>query len=244
MIAKAIDKVKEMAAKMVEQREILIGGKMYIQSLGETFNDRPESPEALKFSTLSALSQYIKSSIDADLCKDIIRIESPTSIWLESEVFSAYRVRHRIAKAVPCLPDPFPFGRFMSGEEFVIGLQSQFVQSEGDWQAVAEACAGIKTDQGFSYKDDGVSQSVATRKGVSLTSVKPLPNPVSLAPYRTFPEIEQPTSKFILRATDRHGEPQLALFEADGGAWKLDAMKKIQMWLANDLSEQKTLILA
>ena len=46
-----------------------------------------------------------------------------------------------------------------------------------------------------------------------------VPNPVTLRPFRTFIEVEQPESKFIFRM--REGG-RCAIFEADGahGSWR------------------------
>lgn len=60
-----------------------------------------------------------------------------------------------------------------------------------------------------------------------------MPNPVYLAPYRTFREVTQPLSPFVLRMKQGRegGLPTVALFEADGGKWKLDAIAFIRDFL-------------
>jgi hypothetical protein len=60
---------------------------------------------------------------------------------------------------------------------------------------------------------------------------------VKLAPYRTFREIAQPASLFVLRLqTSRHGDkPECALFEADGGQWKLEAIQALATYLRTAL---------
>ena len=55
---------------------------------------------------------------------------------------------------------------------------------------------------------------------------------VTLKPFRTFREIEQPESEFILRYQNRNGI-EAALFEGDGGCWKLDAILRIKEWLSD-----------
>jgi hypothetical protein len=56
-----------------------------------------------------------------------------------------------------------------------------------------------------------------------------------LSPYRTFRELNQPESAFIfrMRGGGEGKAPQCALFEADGGKWKLDAVQAIKLWLAD-----------
>jgi hypothetical protein len=58
---------------------------------------------------------------------------------------------------------------------------------------------------------------------------------VTLAPFRTFTEVEQPASDFIFRAKQMKPDslPQLALFEADGGKWRLAAIENIAAFLRN-----------
>lgn len=61
--------------------------------------------------------------------------------------------------------------------------------------------------------------------------VKPI---VQLKPYRTFIEIDQPESEFLLRL---HDGMKVALYEADGGAWKLQARTNIAEYLKTELRE-------
>ncbi len=43
---------------------------------------------------------------------------------------------------------------------------------------------------------------------------------------------EQPESEFVFRLRgDSQRMPQAAIFEADGGAWKVAAMDRIHQWL-------------
>lgn len=56
-----------------------------------------------------------------------------------------------------------------------------------------------------------------------------------LAPYRTFLEVEQPESQFIFRMKDG---PRGAIFEADGGAWRNQAIVNIREYLKEQLSEE------
>jgi len=72
------------------------------------------------------------------------------------------------------------------------------------------------------------------RKGGACLEAAAVPNPVMLAPYRTFPEVEQPASPFVLRLKQgpEGGRPSLALFEADGGKWQLEAVKRVRTYLS------------
>ncbi|HFK2719142.1 TPA: hypothetical protein ACG1DY_004991, partial [Escherichia coli] len=119
-------------------------------------------------------------------------------------------------------------------ETFNIKLQSGFVKNE-DRDIVLKVVGNIKEEDVKTYGDDGISQSVTAKVGVATLGQVEVPNPVALAPYRTFVEVDQPTSNFVFRMKSG---PSSALFEADGGAWKLEAMKNIKTYLEEELAEE------
>ena len=84
------------------------------------------------------------------------------------------------------------------------------------------------------YTDDGLTQRVTARAGVTRREVVDLPNPVTLRPFRTFMDIEQPASLFVLRLNaGQDGEqPTVSLTEADGGAWKNQVIASIKEFFA------------
>ena len=94
------------------------------------------------------------------------------------------------------------------------------------------------------WADDGISQAVQSRKGIALVENVPIPSVVELQPYRVFREIDQPLSPFIVRARAKDGSPpSVALFEAGGEQWRLEAMQRIKTFLREHLPE-RTVILA
>lgn len=66
--------------------------------------------------------------------------------------------------------------------------------------------------------------------GIASKADAEVPNPVSLRPYRTFHEIEQPESLFVFRMKERDGM-NCAIYEADGGAWRNTAIQSIKKYL-------------
>ncbi len=88
------------------------------------------------------------------------------------------------------------------------------------------------------YGDDGVTQKATVSKGIASKEQCIVPNPVHLQPFRTFVEVDQPESAFVFRMRDdgRDGV-QCAIFEADGGAWKNEAMENIRAYLQDELAE-------
>lgn len=87
------------------------------------------------------------------------------------------------------------------------------------------------------YGDDGVTQKATVKTGIASKGEAIVPNPVKLRPYRTFLEVEQPASEFIFRVKqNKYDGISCAIFEADGGAWKIAATSSIKDYLQFELS--------
>lgn len=187
---------------------------------------------ALKINTLSGLVDYIKSNLDRADEKLYLHIASHKSVHLVSTLKPDGR-REELAIAEAILPD-FWFDRFYDMEEFNVALQSIFVKNP-DREILLKVVGNLKEDNVKTTGDDGVSQAVIIKTGVASAADVKVPNPVTLIPYRTFVEVEQPESKFIFRMKDG---PRGAIFEADGGAWRNQAILNIKKYLGDQLSDE------
>nr|WP_321023261.1 hypothetical protein [Clostridium neonatale] len=227
----------------MEQREAL----EYLVNLGEkkepiieldqgTFSrvslSRVTEPVASKLtvSTLTGLVDYIKTNVDKLEGKLLIQVKSPEEVTLYSPL-NADREREKYVSAEAILPNNVVYDRFLDTERFNIMLQSAFVDDE-DKSKLLKYTALITDDTVKNFGDDGISQKVTVKTGVVSVSDAVVPNPVTLAPFRTFPEVEQPESKFIFRMKEG---PSAALFEADGGAWRNKAILNIKAYLEKEL---------
>ena len=92
----------------------------------------------------------------------------------------------------------------------------------------------VSKESKVSSNDNGVSQTVEARTGVALTTNVEVRPYVNLQPFRTFLEVPQPESNFLLRL-DNNGH--IALIEADGGVWKLEAARNIARYFEDKLVE-------
>lgn len=197
--------------------------------------------KSLVVQSLTGLVDYVKSSYDVKV-KLLIHIVNHEKVVVVDAVNQDKRRNHYI-EAYPDLPR-VRYGEFYSAEEFNIKLQSCFLANE-DKEIMLKVVGNIKEEAVNSIGDDGVSQSVVAKMGVATVGNVKVPNPVSLKPFRTFIEVDQPESEFIFRMKDG---PRCALFEADGGAWRLEAMKYIKSYLedelASELESEKVIIIA
>lgn len=190
--------------------------------------------------TLTSLVDYIKANIDTMAKKMIIHVVSPTEVQMYSSL-DCDRKREYMVEVNANLPQ-FRFGTFIDHEEFCIALQSKFIENE-DRKLVLKFAGTVEDETIAQYGDDGVSQKATIKTGLTSKSEALVPNPVNLIPYRTFLEVEQPASDFIFRMKSSCGV-QCAIFEADGGAWKNEAMDNIKGYLEEELKglEQFTVI--
>lgn len=226
MIKEAINRILELSAPNLSEYQ------------GETFTDKnlhrlPKCLKAdtLKVHTLSAIVAYILEDVDHHKTsseKFVIHVESFDQVNLYKEL-NADRERECLlsAKIDNCA---FPFGRFLDLESFIINLQTNFISTE-ILTKILSITGNIVNDTAIVQEDDGVSQRVTVKNGISVIGRQSVPNPVLLQPYRTFTEIEQPESSFVLRMRkNADGSAAAALFASDGDAWKRDAINLIAEW--------------
>lgn len=209
---------------------------------GNTYSDKPLNrisyvpyASTIEMKTLSSLVEYIKANIDSMSEKMIIHVISPTEVHLYSSL-DADRKREHLVEVNAELPD-FRFGSFIDHESFVIALQSKFV-SNADRDLVLKFAGTVEDGTVAQYGDDGVTQKATVKTGLASKADAVVPNPVTLIPYRTFLEVQQPASDFVFRMKSANGV-QCAIFEADGGAWKNEAMDNIKGYLKNELADLK-----
>lgn len=127
----------------------------------------------------------------------------------------------------------FPFEKQLSQEEFIINLMTKFEDTDQRTELI-QLASSVRAEKISTNDDDGFSQEVATKAGVHLTKKFSVKNLWMLKTYKTFPEVEQPIIPYILRLHQREEEsPKYALYECDGGKWKVDTTIAIREWIKN-----------
>lgn len=121
----------------------------------------------------------------------------------------------------------------MGFEEAIIAMRTRF-QPSTDSEYVLQLLNNISTGSKVTFNDNGVATTVVTSQGVSLatsTNIRPI---VNLRPYRTFQEVDQPESPFLIRVSER----AIRFIEADGGMWKLTARQTVKAFLEEALADE------
>lgn len=158
-----------------------------------------------------------------------IVVESSTKVVITTapDCTWAQREHHISAR---CDIKPFPFGRFLDIEEFIVNAQCRFVDNDPK-QALIAHVSSIVDEKIVNSSDDGISQSVVKTNRLGRKNREEMSPILMLQPRRTFPEIKQPESMFLLRIQDG---PRAALFEADGGMWETKAVTAIAEYIRSD----------
>lgn len=120
-------------------------------------------------------------------------------------------------------------------EEAQIALRTRFQETPDTIYAMkllSDICCGAKVV----YNDSGIATTVTTQKGVALQSNEQVRPIITLKPYRTFQEVEQPESIFLIRVNERG----ISFTEADGGMWKLQARETVKEFLKDALEAEIT----
>ena len=208
-----------------------------VTSDGKAMELRPtiDHPDILPLNSLDALVKMIKTEAPRFT-------EAPLYITIPSHLL------------VQCFTQPEPTERFfrqffyevkatdvpgwdskvqLGFEEMQIALRTRF-QETPDALYAMKLLSDISTGAKITFNDNGVATSVVTKKGIDLQANETIRPIVKLKPYRTFQEVEQPESTFLIRVNERG----ISFTEADGGMWKLKARETVKAFLEKALAKE------
>ncbi|MBN6886215.1 hypothetical protein ACUXCC_000872 [Cytobacillus horneckiae] len=208
---------------------------LVIDSEGTSKEIKPiisRAEQALQINTLTGLIGYIKANLERINSNFYLQVYDEKTVYLKG-VLDSEGKREKLVEANAIIPN-FDYGYFLGSEELIIALQSKFTSSK-DRDLLLKVIGNVKEENVRTTGDNGISQAVTIKTGVASADDVLVPNPVGLAPYRTFLEVEQPSSNFIFRMKDG---PKGAIFEADGGAWRNQAIFNICEYLAKELATE------
>lgn len=220
-----------------------------IEVEGQVFSRKDFSPvffeprsAAIGGMTLDGLVEYIKTNPEGmDFSRAFIQVDDFATVRLY-DGFSGKDKKRTVFYEVDLdknLP-VFPFDQFLPLEEFIIKMGSLFAPTPDLAEVVALVSKVVAQDE-IITADNGLSQNLTVKKGVSgaITEGTVSKGSYVLRPFRTFREIQQPESRFILRLRPVEGGlPKAALFDADGGSWRLYAVMQIQKYLREMLERE------
>lgn len=221
--------------KIVEENKvqiITVGDRTFSTKELDEIKPVKDRASEIRFSDLSSIVEIVKREMDRFVCPLYINIETEKSVSVITSL-DGQKDREKPYSAV-AEGSRFNFGSSYDYEKFVIAIRSLFVQTE-DTAGLLELLKKVSSVESVEMEDDGVTQKVVSRQGAMLAANVKVAPIRKLAPFRTFIEVKQPESEFLFRVSDRD---TFALYEADGGAWKIEAKKNIRTFFENALKEE------
>ena len=227
MLKAFIEKIESMAAPKTYDVQ---GATFCNKELREIIPHKDHAKQ-IKMSSLDSLCTMVRKEADDLFMSDqiVVRVVDPTTVCvyttLDSELDREYLYE--------CQADTpsFRTGTYYTHEEIIIKLRSIMIPND-DSAYLLRLLGCMSKESKVSSMDNGVTQAVQAVSGIALAQnveVKPI---VTLRPFRTFLEVAQPESDFLLRVSDNG---QIALYEADGGVWKLEAVRSIAFYIKDKL---------
>ena len=232
-IKEAMKYFEELVRKADAPQVLEICGKTYVNRELERCDERPKA-RPVQAHTLTALMDYLEHCSEEFPGRMIIHIVDPTHVRLLSAL-DWERGRETLFETT-AETSCFRFGEWYDQENFMIALQANF-QANEDLSAVLKLAGNIVSKNDQTYSDDGTTQVATMTVGVASKADAIVPNPVTLVPYRTFQEVEQPESAFVFRISERGGVPAFKLIEAEGGIWRLTAIESIKEYISDILTD-------
>lgn len=231
----AIDRIVELAAPTTKEWD----GRLFSSKALEEITVQEDGPSRLNVNTLDALAVMIRTEgVKQKGLPLYIRVMDEHNVLVFTSLHDGKDtsfLRQYFYKAECDVPRVI-IGQEMSQQQAIIQLQSVYGPTP-DREYLLELISRMSVNEGVTSDDNGVTQTITARQGPALKENMPVKPIVLLQPYRTFLEVEQPASEFLLRVGKEGG---ISLHEADGGVWRLSAKHRIADWLAEELKEDMT----
>lgn len=228
------------AVAISENKTYEINGETYSEKQLHRIPSYTPRPQKLCVTGLDSVVKIIKAEKRKMNLPIFVRVDNATLVT----VFTALDLdmERDVLCCASCDVPGFREG-FREYNKAIIEIRSKFIPCAGvDY--LLDLLSRINKENGVTTSDNGVSQTVEARTGVSLKQMVNIRPRVSLAPYRTFLEVEQPVSEFLLRLND---DGEVGLFEADGGMWQQEAKVNIASYfereLANEIADGEVVVM-
>lgn len=221
-----VEKIERMALPVIKE----IGTRNY--SSKDLTLIKPPIAKELTVYSLDSVIEYMKTGEAGE--DAIISVEEINSVRVY-KTLNSERDRECLVHA-EMWNSNLRLGQFIPAEDFNIMIQSQFAAG-GDKGKVLSITRVAADSTVREQNDDGVQQEVAIKSGIINKGWENVPNPVTLLPFRTFPEITPPQIRYILRAKKSENGIMYALFDAEGEIMNYNTINRIKIYLREHIEK-------
>lgn len=227
MLKEFVNRLVELAAPTIHEVE----GSVYSNQQLVHIQDKKPMPKCIDLTGLDSICKMVRNEAEHVGLQIFIQVKDYKSV----SVFTELDEDEDRLYLYNCVADTpaVAMGRFMAYENAVIELRSLYIPNKGT-EYLLQLLSSISNESKVTSSDNGVTQQVEARSGIALNSMVKIEPRVTLQPFRTFVEVAQPESEFLLRINDR-GE--IGFFPADGGVWKLEATRNVAAYFEDKLKD-------
>ena len=224
MLKEAIQQIEKMSPCRIER----LNNKVFSDKPMQFVTDLKHKPKTVETSGLGPLVSIVLNEAEKFYSPIYVEVKDFNEVIAYTAMDDEYD-RQFICRAVSDVP-AFKFD-WKEHSEAMIAFRSRFIPNP-DLDYVLMLLGKIIDSNSVTSEDNGLSQTVEVRKGVGLKDREYIRPIVKLAPYRTFFEIEQPESEFLLRLKEGG---MVGLIEADGEMWRMESKRRIGQKLSEML---------
>lgn len=186
----------------------------------------------IKSRTLGSIMDYVANGMVGrdGLAIDnlFVHIANPQTVYLvEGAAKSANK--DRLTPLMAVAPEyRHKWGADLELSDAIIYLRTCYQPSE-ELDALVRTLSCVTGESSFEISDDGLSQDVVIKQSVTSKSKTAVKAIVTLRPYRTFAEIDQPEMRFMLRLTKPKEAPVAARLIPieDGGTVEITRLASV-----------------
>ena len=227
MLKEFVEKIVSLAAPTTYE----VDGKTYASKPLTLIEEEPPAPGCLFVNGLDSVCKLIRNEAAKIGRQIFIQAEDYRTV----KVFTTYGDKFDRYVLYTCNADTprISTGSYKDYESAVVELRSLYIPNDGT-EYLLKLLSSISSESKVTTTDNGVTQKVEAKSGIALKEVVTVEPRVSLKPFRTFLEVPQPESEFLLRISQ---SGTIGLFEADGGVWKLEATRNIAAYFEEALKD-------
>lgn len=239
MIKEAIDRVLELSP-IVSIKE---GGRTWARGARGRIEELVPSdflpPTALCFQYLPGFVEYCRSNLDKlPLADCLVVVTSHSRVELLTTANPANCNRRFCYAVADYQRGRFNFGRWHKQEDFMVGLQTRFVETD-NLKKLRQLVGQLADITEAKVADNSLAQQVTLKTGVTTIDQIEIENPIALTPWATFADVPQPEGLFNLRLKKGDGDgPQCCLMEVDTDSWRVRAVGLIRDYLRQELPDE------
>jgi hypothetical protein len=245
MISEAIDHILRLAQpteididpERIEQQLVFLGGKYQMVT--------PNTVDVLPVASLDSIVRFCGLAGEGAVEGEFLHVSTDASVRVYGAPHELYKTREMFARcavppptAITDLDSEHRSPGWMAADE-MIPLVLTGIEDDENRKALLLVLGNVVDGAAATYTDDGITQQVATKRGVALKALTDLPSPIKLVPRANYPELYNLPQTYVLRAEggDENSPPTFRLLRINDPTFLLLRRDSIVKYLEAKLPQ-------